>query len=151
MRKSRKIIIPETVIKMGAEYDILGPRGMEIANARTFSGCAKLKILNIPFGVTEIGSYSFNDCGELAEITIPSSVNRIGAHAFNGCAKLTKVYFEDLHSFWLIEPLFAWIWLPSGDIFRASCPEKNAERLKMPGMQAVNGEWRKTKEPVWLE
>lgn len=42
--------------------------------------------IDIPVGVTTIGSYCFSYCGKLKKITIPEGVKSIGANAMNGTA-----------------------------------------------------------------
>jgi hypothetical protein len=46
-------------------------------------------IINIPEGVTSIGSNAFRDCSGLISITIPEGVTSIGNNAFDGCSGLT--------------------------------------------------------------
>ena len=48
--------------------------------------------VEIPDGVTEIGSLSFRNCISLSSIVIPKSVNSVGMDAFNGCINLQTIY-----------------------------------------------------------
>ena len=48
-----------------------------------FEGCASLKSIIIPDGVTRIGTV-FRDCTSLENVTIPESVTYIGWHSFKG-------------------------------------------------------------------
>ena len=59
-----------------------------------FSGCAGLKSVSIPDGVTFIGSFAFSGCTALTSITIPESVRRIDSFAFRDCTGLTSVIFS---------------------------------------------------------
>ena len=47
-----------------------------------FTGCGKLKNINIPSSVTSIGNNAFAGCSSLTDITIPESVTSIGANAY---------------------------------------------------------------------
>ncbi|MDE5798304.1 MAG: leucine-rich repeat domain-containing protein, partial [Treponemataceae bacterium] len=51
--------------------------------------------LEIPEGVTGIGSSVFKGCTSLTAVTIPSSVTSIGTSAFYGCTSLTGVIILD--------------------------------------------------------
>ena len=53
------------------------------------------KNLNIPDGVTEIGSVAFNDCTSLESVTISNSVTKIGQHAFDGCTAIRGMEIPD--------------------------------------------------------
>ncbi len=47
--------------------------------------------LEIPNGVTSIGSYAFSGCSSITSITIPESVTSIGSSAFSGCSSITSI------------------------------------------------------------
>ena len=52
---------------------------------------SEIKAVNLPDGLTSIGSYVFYECTGLTSVTIPSSVTSIGNNAFEGCRGLTSV------------------------------------------------------------
>ena len=52
--------------------------------------------LNIPEGVTSIGTFTFGDCTQLTGVVIPKSLTSIGSYAFNECTGLTAVYISDI-------------------------------------------------------
>ena len=60
-----------------------------------FSGCSGLTNVQIPSGVTSIGSSVFSGCSGLTSVTIPDSVTRIGDGAFFGCEALSHMTIPD--------------------------------------------------------
>lgn len=56
-----------------------------------FEGCIAVTDVQLPNGLTEIGSYAFR-CQELKTVTIPASVTRIKENAFYECQNMTDVY-----------------------------------------------------------
>lgn len=67
------------------------PRTVQWIGSSAFSGCKKLKSINIPVGVKYIESFTFSHCESLTEIVIPEGVVRIETNAFGSCKKLKKV------------------------------------------------------------
>ena len=62
---------------------------------KAFYECRTLQTLNIPEGVTSIGSYAFYSCSSLQSVNIPDSVTSLGREAFYGCSSLTTVTIPD--------------------------------------------------------
>lgn len=56
-----------------------------------FIGCQSLVDVQIPEGVTSIGTGAFFNCENLTSVTFPSSLTSIGTSAFQQCWKLTSV------------------------------------------------------------
>lgn len=54
----------------------------------------KVRNVEIPATVREIGPRAFANCRSLNEITVPASVQKLGHGAFSGCASLTQVIFS---------------------------------------------------------
>jgi hypothetical protein len=50
--------------------------------------------IEIPYGVTTIGSYAFADCTSITKLIIPSTVTKIGSYAFSGCSSLKEVVYD---------------------------------------------------------
>ena len=65
-----------------------------------------IKSINIPKGITTIGSYAFSDCAELTEIYLPDTVRFIRDSAFQRAANLRKIRFSDQLVYLEIEALF---------------------------------------------
>lgn len=63
--------------------------------ASAFSGCAGLKTVIIPAGVTEISESAFDGCAGLTALTLPDGLTKIGKAAFRGCAGLTALVMPD--------------------------------------------------------
>jgi len=61
----------------------------------TFSGCYMLESIEIPEGVTSIGSGAFLDCANLRSVSLPSSLLDIGSSAFYICRNLKSVVIPD--------------------------------------------------------
>lgn len=50
------------------------------------------KNIEIPEGVTHIGTYAFYNCKSIENIVLPSSINSIGQNAFNTCPYLLTIH-----------------------------------------------------------
>ena len=67
------------------------PKGVTSIGSYAFYNCDSLTSITIPESVTSIGSYAFYNCDSLTSITIPESVTSIGSSAFKGCSGLTSI------------------------------------------------------------
>ena len=94
------IIVPEGTTSIAATTDVFKNKtfikSVQLPSTLTslsgvFYGCKGLTSVNIPSGITSIGSSTFNFCSSLLEVTIPSTVTSIGERAFSGCCSLTKI------------------------------------------------------------
>lgn len=56
-----------------------------------FNSCASLTTVNLPSGITSIGSNAFASCSSLISINLPSGITSIGGFTFSGCSSLTTV------------------------------------------------------------
>ncbi len=77
--------------ELAVELEI--PEGVTSIGSYAFSGCTSLTSITIPESVTSIGEWAFSGCSSLTSITIPASVTSIGSEAFYGCSSLT-IYCE---------------------------------------------------------
>ena len=71
------------------------PNGVTSIGSYAFSGCTPLTSVTIPDSVTSIGSCAFEGCTSLASMTIGGSVTSIGVYAFSGCTSLISVTIPD--------------------------------------------------------
>ena len=70
------------------------PDGLTTIGTSSFSGCTGLANIIIPATVTSLGEGAFRNCTALAKIEIPSNVTSLGASAFQGCSALTDITFK---------------------------------------------------------
>jgi len=71
------------------------PDGVTDIGTHAFFGCRFLKNITIPDTVTSIGDYAFCDCKSLTKITMPNSVINIGIRLFFGCGSLKNATIPD--------------------------------------------------------
>lgn len=71
------------------------PKDMEEIPTGLFSGCQKLRDVNIPKNCTHIGTRAFENCCELKAVEIPKGCTYIGGAAFENCRELTKLTIPD--------------------------------------------------------
>ncbi len=114
-----KVNLPADVTELGGLFAGTGVTEIGLGNVtklkdNALRDCTKLTNLQLPAGLTEIGSYAlsglsgitkidwptaqktipagvFANCVNLESITIPADVTSIGANAFQGCVKLAKI------------------------------------------------------------
>ncbi len=56
-----------------------------------FSGCGKLKNINLPDTLKSIGASAFSGCRSMTKIRLPDSLTSIGDRCFEGCTSLTEI------------------------------------------------------------
>lgn len=69
------------------------PKGVTTIGSGSFAGCTGLTGITIPDSVTSIEDSAFALCTGLTEIGFPDSVTSIGQYAFSCCSGLVKVSF----------------------------------------------------------
>ncbi|MDA7614739.1 leucine-rich repeat domain-containing protein, partial [Verrucomicrobiales bacterium] len=105
---SGKLIIPYTIdglvvthIKKKAFFNCESltsvniPDGVTSIGTHAFGYCRKLTSVNIPDGVTSIGSRAFYNCRRLKSVNIPDGVTSIEEYTFSRCWQLTSVNIPD--------------------------------------------------------
>ena len=88
-KEALKALIDRTITSI----DI--PDGMTNIGSQVFNQCRDLVSVTIPNTVTNIGSYAFSNCNSLVSITIPSSVLSLQANTFINCNSLTDVFIPN--------------------------------------------------------
>lgn len=71
------------------------PEGVTKIGSRAFSGCIRAEDIIIPETVTRIGDQAFFGCRSLRELIIPDGVMIIERSAFYNCQNLEKIYMPD--------------------------------------------------------
>ncbi|MDO4623534.1 MAG: leucine-rich repeat protein [Eubacteriales bacterium] len=108
------VTVPDKISSIGSSaFD--GCSSLTSSAQITISGCddaypctslkkilqeSEIKTVEIPEGVTRLGSYMFGGNGKITSITIPSSVTNIEKNAFSGCYGLTDIFYEDSELQW---------------------------------------------------
>jgi hypothetical protein len=81
---AEKIVLPDNIQDFGSLDDNCDYYG-------TFSGCYKLKEINIPKSLKVIGVCTFEECSSLEKIVLPDTVEYIGEGAFEECINLKEI------------------------------------------------------------
>ena len=71
------------------------PDGVTLIGTYAFYDCSSLTSITIPDGVTVIGKSAFNGCSNLPSITLPNSITTIANNTFQGCDKLESIEIPD--------------------------------------------------------
>lgn len=50
------------------------------------------QVVEIPAGITEIGSSAFLGCNSITSVTLPETLTAIGVYAFRECTSLTSIF-----------------------------------------------------------
>ena len=72
------------------------PSGITGIGSGAFNWCSNLKEIKIPEGVTSIGNGAFEYCRNLERIEIPEGVTNIGNDAFTGCISLASIKIPNI-------------------------------------------------------
>ena len=74
--KMNEVVFNEGLLKIGSE---------------SFFACSKLKHINLPSTVTEIGEHAFCSCFNMETITLNETLQTIGKAAFASCTSLERI------------------------------------------------------------
>ena len=67
------------------------PQGITSIGSNAFAGCENLTQIDLPSGLRHIGYDAFRGCGALKQINLPNGLSHLGQGAFAGCSGLTQV------------------------------------------------------------
>ena len=73
----------------GSRVDL--PENFTHIGERAFYGNCEITEVNVPSGVTGLGSVAFGHCINLEKITLPNTINSIEPHAFWKCGSLKEI------------------------------------------------------------
>ena len=85
VKYSGSITIPSSIKVNDVDYAVTS------IGTSAFSSCSGLTSVTIPNSVTSIEAFVFNSCSSLTSVTIPNSVKSIGQNAFQYCSGLTSI------------------------------------------------------------
>lgn len=85
------ILIGENNLDMKKQTTVEIPNGVSRIGSCVFFDYTGLESVTIPSSVTEIGFYAFKGCTSLTNVTIPEGVAEIKEKAFEGCTNLANV------------------------------------------------------------
>ena len=71
------------------------PFGISTIGTYAFNGCTNLALTALPDGITSIGGYAFQNCTNLALTALPDGVTSIGGNAFYNCTNLALTALPD--------------------------------------------------------
>jgi hypothetical protein len=67
------------------------PAGLTTIGSYVFVGCSSLASVDLPAGLTSINDAAFRYCTSLASIDLPAGLTSMGIAAFYGCTSLTSL------------------------------------------------------------
>ena len=70
------------------------PEGLTTIGSAAFMSCQQMEEVNLPETLTSIGWEAFYNCTSLTEVTIPAAVNDVGSMAFEYCSELQYATFN---------------------------------------------------------
>lgn len=73
------------------------PSGVTTIGTYAFNNCYSLRALDLPNTVTSIDSYAFCNCYGLKKIVLPSTITTLGNYAFSGCYGLISVDLSNIN------------------------------------------------------
>ena len=138
-KKITKIIIPETVVKIGngafwgceSLTEISIPDSVTHMGTHMFTRCTSLKAVKLSVNhVGEIADHFFSDCKKLKTLIVPAGITELGLCAFSFCSGLKEIHiFKGTKRFefsWLDRLKGLTIYAPKG-----SAAEKYAKEKKI--------------------
>lgn len=76
-------------------YTLQLPEGISYIGSQAFSHCYSLYEVNVPSTVFHIGDYAFEYCEDMTSITLPSSLGDLGEGVFQQCFGLTEINVDE--------------------------------------------------------
>ena len=102
--------IPPAFFKNQLLVSITFPASLKTISSEAFEDCLGLTHIEIPSGVTEIGSWAFCRCSNIRTVSLPQTLETLAEQAFRACSKLESIELPDsmteLHS-WVFYQCFS--------------------------------------------
>lgn len=73
--------------------EVILPEGLQIIWRDAFSGCGKVKKINLPNTIRTIDDFAFQEMHSLEEITLPKNLQYLGRSPFLRCDKLRRIIY----------------------------------------------------------
>lgn len=79
----------------GNETTVDIPNGVTQIGSEAFNNQSRIQVVTIPNTVVYIGEKAFANCYALTSVSIPDTITEIGPRAFQNCKKLSEIHLPD--------------------------------------------------------
>lgn len=90
LSQTKLTVLPASSFCLSGIEEITLPSTLKEIGTQAFLGTSKLKKVNVPANVKQIGKEAFRESG-IVTITLPNSITKIAGNAFYLCPELTEV------------------------------------------------------------
>ena len=110
--------IPPAFFKNQLLVSITFPASLKTISSKAFEDCLGLTHIEIPSGVTEIGSWAFCSCSNIRTVSLPQTLETLAEQAFRACSKLESIELPDS-----MTELHSWMFYQCSSLSRITLPE----------------------------
>ena len=110
--------IPPAFFKNQLLVSITFPASLKTISSKAFEDCLGLTHIEIPSGVTEIGSWAFCRCSNIRTVSLPQTLETLAEQAFRACSKLDSIELPDS-----MTELHKWVFYQCSSLSRITLPE----------------------------
>lgn len=110
--------IPPAFFKNQLLVSITFPASLKTISSEAFEDCLGLTHIEIPSGVTEIGSWAFCGCSNIRTVSLPQTLETLAEQAFRACSKLDSIELPDS-----MTELHRWMFYQCSSLSRVTLPE----------------------------
>ena len=110
--------IPPAFFKNQLLVSITFPASLKTISSEAFEDCLGLTHIEIPSGVTEIGSWAFCSCSNIRTVSLPQTLETLAEQAFRACSKLESIELPDS-----MTELHSWVFYQCSSLSRITLPE----------------------------
>jgi hypothetical protein len=90
----------ETLLFANSHSDIPTDGSVKEFGKHCMVAQAGVKSVNIPHGVTNIGTEAFAGCTSLSSVSLPAGIKKLGWGLFFGCTALKEIVFDGTKAEW---------------------------------------------------